>query len=193
MEAQEQARRLAPTTPTIKGVFVNSHLKAIEKLHGKEGIARLETMVGRSLRFANGQDVPVALEVQIIEAAVEFLVDEPVPEGQVAYEAGRLHFRNFSMTPWARLIFRLFPRNFRFMMMHAPTIAERVFQGVTFRSESIGPCCIKIVMGNADYPIDHFRGLFQEWMDAYETGHVVAQEIEPRTFAYVLTWGADAA
>jgi uncharacterized protein (TIGR02265 family) len=177
------------TPPTIKGIFVNSHIRAVEKAHGAAGLARLETLVGQPLDFGASQDVPVSLEVRVIEAAVQLLVDHPVPEEEVAFEAGRLHYRNFKGTPWAKVIFGMFPRDFAFMVRHSPVIAERVFKGVRFEAVELGPKTLKLAMDNADYPIDHFKGFFQEWMRDYGLhGSVVGQAITPRHFDYVMAW-----
>ena len=177
------------TPPTIKGIFVNSHIRAVEKAHGPEGRARLETLVGQPLDFTASQDVPVSFEVRVIEAAVELLVDHPVAQEDVGFEAGRLHYRNFKGTPWAKVIFGMFPRDFAFMVRHSPIIAERVFKGVTFEAMELGPKTLKLVMGNADYPLDHFKGFFQEWMRDYGLlGSVVGQAVTARRFDYIMTW-----
>jgi uncharacterized protein (TIGR02265 family) len=177
------------TPPTIKGIFVNSHIRAVEKAHGAAGLVRLETLVGQPLDFGASQDVPVSLEVRVIEAAVELLVDHPVPEVEVAFEAGRLHYRNFKGTPWAKIIFGMFPRDFAFMVRHSPIIAERVFKGVRFEAVELGPKTLKLTMDNADYPLDHFKGFFQEWMQDYGlAGTVVGQAVNARRFDYVMTW-----
>jgi len=175
--------------PTIKGIFVNSHLRAVEKAHGAAGIERLETLVGQPLRFGAGEDVPVSLEVRVIEAAVELLVDHPVAAEDVPVEAGRLHFRNFKGTPWAKVLFGMLPRDFGFMVRHSPVIAERVFKGVSFEVKDLAPGVLKLTMDNADYPLDHFRGFFEAWMADYGlSGTVVAQALSPRTYDYLVTW-----
>lgn len=177
--------------PTIKGIFVNSHIRAVERAHGPDGLRRLETLVGRPLRFGATEDVPVSLEVRVLEAAVELLVESPVAEEEVPLEAGRLHYRNFRGTPWARLVFGVFPRDFRFMVLHAAAIAERVFKGVRFEAQELAPDTLKVVMGNADYPLDHFKGFFEAWMaDFGARGSVVAQQGGPRRHDYVLRWSA---
>lgn len=184
-----RSRQPAAVGPTIRGVFVLSHLNAVRRRHGQEGIRRLERVVGRPLRFRAGDEVPVALEVRIIEAAVPLLVDHPVPADEVAVEAGRLHYRNFSRTPWNRVLLGLFPRDFAFMVRHGATIAERVFRGLRVQLAELAPKTFKITMENADYPLDHFKGFFQEWMHAYGAeGSVVAQKGGPRTHQYLLQW-----
>ncbi len=186
-QALAQAPEWAP--PTIKGIFVNSHIRAVEKLHGARGRARLETLVGRPLDFGATEDVPVALEVRVIEAAVELMVEGPVEADDVPYEAGKLHYRNFKGTPWAKIIFGMFPRDFSFMILHSPVIAERVFKGVGFEAKEVAPRTIKLVMDNADYPLAHFKGFFQAWMEDYGlAGTVVGQAATPRRFEYVMSW-----
>ena len=185
------AQSVAPawTPPTIKGIFVNSHIREVERRHGAAGRARLEVLVGQPLDFSATQDVPVSLEVRVIEAAVELLVPHAVAAEDVAYEAGRLHYRNFRGTPWAKVIFGMFPRDFAFMVLHSPVIAERVFKGVAFEARELAPKTLKLVMDNADYPIDHFKGFFQEWMADYgQSGTVVGQATGPRRYEYVMTW-----
>lgn len=191
--AQSSKQALAPEAafvpPTIKGIFVNSHIRAVEKAHGEKGRARLETLVGRPLAFGAAEDVPVALEVRVIEAAVELLVPGPVDADDVPFEAGRLHYRNFKGTPWAKIIFGMFPRDFSFMILHSPVIAERVFKGVGFQASLVAPRTIKLVMDNADYPLAHFKGFFQAWMEDYGVaGTVVGQAVTPRRFEYVMSW-----
>lgn len=175
--------------PTIKGIFVNSHIRAVEKRHGAAGRARLETLVGRPLAFGASEDVPVSLEVRVIEAAVELLVDHPVAADEVAFEAGCLHYRNFKGTPWAKVIFGMFPRDFAFMVLHSPVIAEKVFKGVGFQATQLAPKTLKLVMDNADYPLDHFKGFFQEWMRDYGlVGTCIGQATAERRYEYVMTW-----
>lgn len=187
----------APTpqflAPTIKGIFVQSHLRAVERAHGRAGLERLERMVGEPLRFGTTQDVPVSLEVRVLEAAVELLVEPAVPAHDVPVEAGRLHFRNFKGTPWATLLFGMLPRDFRFMVLHSPAIAERVFKGVSFAASELGPATIKLVMDNADYPLAHFKGFFAQWMaDFGLKGTVVAQALGPRKYEYLMQWSEPA-
>src|SRR5258708_277578 len=151
-------------SPTIKGVFVKSHINAVRKLRGENGIRALEQLYGKPVSFKNSENVPVAEEVKIIELALGIMADQPIPPEERAYEAGRLHFRNFSTTPLGRIIFSMFRRNFKLMMLQSYHVAGHVFQGVKFGSEDLGPTSVRIVMENNDYPLDHFRGLFYEWL-----------------------------
>jgi len=48
---------------------------------------------------------------------------------------------------------------------------------------------IKGIMENNDYPLDHFRGLFFEWLlFAGSTGTVAGRETAPRRFEYIIAW-----
>ena len=149
----------------------------------------LEKKFGRSLNFRNFQDVPVRDEVRLIECALEVLRGGPVPEPERSFEAGKLHFRNFIGTPFGRIIFSQFKSNFKLMMMSAPSIAGHVFKGVRFYSEEMGPNSVKVTMENNDYPISHFQGLFQEWMDfSGFHGTVEAKETAPNRYEYLANW-----
>ncbi len=175
--------------PTIKGIFVNSHVKAVRTLKGDNGIRALEKLYGKSLDFKNSENVPVRDEVRLIEYALDLLADKPVPIHERSFEAGRLHFRNFTTTPLARIIFSLFRKNFKLMMMQTENIAGHVFQGVTFSSVDLAPTAVRVVMENNDYPIDHFRGLFYEWMrfSGY-AGTIEGREISPNVYEYTIQW-----
>lgn len=178
----------AVPTPTIKGVFVNSHVEAVRRQLGEPGVEELASRFGGSVDFRSGDDVPVRDEVRIIEYALDLLHDD-VPPQEREFEAGRLHFRNFTTTPWAKMLFSLFPKNFKFMILHAKTVAERVFRGVTFESNEIEPNTVLVVMENNDYPIDHFRGLFHEWMQDFGyDGRVSAHDAGSGRYEYTITW-----
>jgi uncharacterized protein (TIGR02265 family) len=183
------ADKTTPKVPTIKGVFVNSHVEAVRHAKGDEGVHRLEEAFGASVAFGATQDVPIRDEVKIIELALDILADTPVDPNTRAFEAGRLHFRNFTTTPWAKILFTIFPRNYKYMVKHSPTIAERVFNGVRFQSEDLGPTAHRVIMENNDYPIDHFRGLFYEWMHYFGLkGDVQANESHPGRYEYTMYW-----
>ena len=175
--------------PTIKGIFVNSHLAAVRKALGDDGVRRLEELYGKPLQFKNSDDVLVGEEVKIIEYALDILSSEPIPEPQRAFEAGRLHFKNFSTTPLAKIIFSLFRSEFKLMMLQSKNIAGHVFQGVHFNAKEITPKKVVITMMNNDYPIDHFRGLFAEWMVfSGNKGEVTAVHIPPDVYEYTIEW-----
>lgn len=177
------------TKPTIKGLFVNSHINAVEKKLGKEGVAELERRFGKSIDFKNNQDVRVLDEIKIIEHALDLTSDNPIPPAERAYEAGRLHFTNFSSTPFAKLAFPMFRNNFKAMMLNAKFFAEHIFKGISFTSEDIGEKQVKVVMANNDYPIEHFRGLFQAWMDYSNLhGKVEAEEAKEDQFVFMMSW-----
>lgn len=178
----------AASKPTIKGIFVNSHVERVARERGPDAVRELERRVGMRLRFGAWEDVPVREEVRIIEHALDLLEPGVAPERR-AFEAGRLHFRNFTTTPWGRMLFALFPRNLRYMMQHAEGIADKVFRGVRFTTTQLGPNAVRVVMENNDYPIDHFKGLFHEWMLFFGLrGHVIASETAADRYEYVLQW-----
>lgn len=175
--------------PTIKGIFVNSHIAAVRKALGADGVRRLEELYGKALEFKNSDDVLVSEEVKIIEYALDLLSTEPIPETERAFEAGRLHFKNFSTTPLAKIIFSLFRRDFKLMMLQSKNIAGHVFRGVHFDAKEIAPGKVILTMKNNDYPIDHFRGLFSEWMKfSGNEGTVTALRIPPDVYEYTLEW-----
>lgn len=175
--------------PSIRGIFVNSHINKVRQLKGEEGVKKLAERYGKRLEFTNTENVPVADEIKIIEAELDIISDTPVPSERRAYEAGRLHFKDFSETPLGRIIFSMFRKDFKTMMTKSQYIAEHVFRGLRFEPIDSGPKEAKIIMKNVNYPIEHFQGLFQEWMNfSGEKGTVEARETGPRKFEYHLIW-----
>jgi len=120
---------------------------------------------------------------------LEVLSDTPVPPEKKSFEAGRLHFIDFSETPLGKIIFSVFRNDFKTMMTKSQYITQHVFKGLEFKPLETGPKEVKIVMTNADYSIEHFRGLFQAWMDfSGEKGIVEAREIESKEYEYTMKW-----
>ena len=177
--------------PTIKGMLVNSHVDAVRRSLGSLGVEQLADRMGHPVDYRDLENVPLADEVRLIEHALDLLAPGAVSADQRSFEAGRLHFRNFTTTPWARILFTIFPRNFGYMITHARLIAERVFRGVRFTHDELGPGHVRVVMENTDYPLDHFRGLFQEWMAYFGLeGDVQAHDAGDRRYEYDIRWSA---
>jgi hypothetical protein len=173
-------------TPTIKGVFVMSHVRALALAKGEEAVHELVERCGRRVRFKNGDDVPVRVEVEIIEHVLDMLAGKRIPAGKREFEAGRLHFKNFAETPLGGMVLML---NFRTALMRAPWIARRVFRGVEFSSQELSKNCVAITMGNNDYPLEHFQGFFKAWMQyAKRKGTVLARENPEGEYIYTIKW-----
>src|SRR6185503_14907010 len=116
--------------PTIKGIFVMSHVRALERAKGKDAVLKLVERMGKRVRYKNTEDVPVREEIAIIENVLDLLSEKPIPHGKREFEAGRLHFKNFSETPLGQLVLRIF--KFKKALLKAPWIAKKVFRGVQF-------------------------------------------------------------
>lgn len=173
----------------IKGVFVNSHIKAVRSKRGQEGVQELERRFGRPLRFRNSEDVPVADEVRLIELAVDLLSNTPLQGEEREFEAGRLHFANFAGSPLGRIVFSVFKRQYKRMIMTTHTMAGHIFKGVHFAAEDLGEKRVRLTTKNNDYPVGHLQGLFQEWMDfSGLTGTVEARVLEDNAFEYTMSW-----
>lgn len=179
--------------PTIKGIFVRSHIAALRAARGEAGVRELERRYGRPIKFKNSDNVPVREEIKIIEYVLDLMSEHPVPSAARAFEAGRLHFRNFSTTPLAKIIFSVYRHELKRVLMSAPNIAGHVFQGVQFTAEDLGPTSVRITLANNDYPIDHFRGLFDEWVRfAGFNGTVTSQESGQGRYTYDVRWESKA-
>lgn len=174
--------------PTIRGLFVMSHINALEAERGSDGIVELMTRYGKQIRFSAFENVPVREEVRIIEHVLDILDPDVTPDTR-AFRAGKLHFKNFSNTELGGLILPLFRSNIRAFLMNANHIAGYVFSGVRFISEERGQGNIRIVMENNDYPLDHFAGFFQAALEYGNLeGTVTAQDMGNQRYSYEIRW-----
>ncbi len=174
--------------PTIKGIFVRSHIERIKKEKGEEGVRLLEEKFGKPLVIKNTDNVPIKDEVHLLECAVELLSNESLSGTKLSYEAGRLHFTNFLTTPLAKILFPFFKSQFKMIMLQTRNIAGHVFEGITFTSVDLGENGVKVILTNNDYPIEHFQGFFQEWLNYSELhGTVEAVKVED-AYEYTIRW-----
>jgi len=179
--------------PTIKGIFVKSHLRALERERGEEGLRELHRRFGRPLNYTNADDVPIADEVQILEHIVDMLSPTKLSQSERELEAGRLHFRNFATTPLWAITDSIFGGDTKKILMRSQYIAGYVFQDVTFVSEDLGPTTVRITMFNNDYPVEHFQGFFEEWLaTAHVKGNVKAAAQGRGRYEYVISWEDEA-
>ncbi|HEX9502905.1 MAG TPA: DUF2378 family protein [Patescibacteria group bacterium] len=176
-------------TPYIKGVFLKSHINAVAKARGSKGLKQLELCYGKQLTYKNLDDVPVRDEIKLLECAIQIISDKLIDPSQLSYEAGRLHFVNFSTTPLAKFVLPFFRNNFKRLMLGAKHLAGHVFRGVEFSTEELGEKSVALTMANADYHIDHFRGLLQAWMEYCGLqGTIQATELKNKTYKYNVKW-----
>ncbi len=167
---------------------MNSHVRAVQRGLGARGLDALREAVGHPLQFAATEDVPTSLEALVLEEAVRLLSVAPSEE-EVPRLAGRLHYRNFRETPWARVLFTLFPRDYGFMLRHAHTIASRVFNHVVVEAKDLAPRSMLIRLVNSGYPLDHFQGFLEAWLQDFgNEGQVVAQQPTASTQEYLVQW-----
>lgn len=150
--------------PTIKGIFVKSHIRALERDYGHAGVVELQQRVGKPLAYSNTDDVPIKEEAEILEHIVDIMSQRRLEAREREREAGRLHFRNFATTPLWSLTEQVFGSRPKFLLMQSSKIAGYVFQDVEFASEDLGGNHVKITMFNNDYPLAHFEGFFEEWL-----------------------------
>jgi uncharacterized protein (TIGR02265 family) len=179
-------------TPLIKGMFINSHIERLRREKGAEAVYDLNLHLGIFTGFNNFDDYPVSLEIKVLEFVLESL-EGAVPPGEKAFEAGRLHFRDFAETVFGRLTMGIVPRSpegFRRLMAMANYIGSYVFKNTDFSTRLVGDTAVQVVMENNDYPIDHFRGLFCEWAVFWGLSNpsVTAKETAPKRFEYTVTW-----
>ena len=176
--------------PVIKGVFVKSHINALERVRGRDGLNELHRRFGRPINYGNYDTVPVADEIAILEIIVDIVSSHPLTPSERSLEAGRLHFRDFRETPLWNILKPLFDFSPKFLLMRSHTIAGYVFKNVEFVSEDYGEHTVKITMFNNDYPLEHFKGFFEEWMASFGIpAQVDALSRTRGRYEYTISWG----
>jgi uncharacterized protein (TIGR02265 family) len=156
--------QLKNAEPQIKGIFVKSHIKALLREKGAEGLRLLELKYGKKFEIKNNDSIPLSEEIALVENVLEILRPGIYTAEEKSFEAGRLHFRNFSTTPLAKIIFPLYRKKFKLLMTHVANLAGHVFKGVSFSSEDIGEKAVKVIMNNYYHSRAHVEGLFYEWL-----------------------------
>jgi uncharacterized protein (TIGR02265 family) len=175
--------------PTIKGIFVKSHLRALRRARGESAIVELGARYGKSIDFSDMEDVPVAEEVRLLEHIADIRSVQKLSAAEREVEAGRLHFSDFTTTPLWKVIEPLFKRNQKKLLMQTGSIAARVFKGIIFMPEDLGSCTVKITLKNNDYPLEHFQGFFEAWIAAAGLrGSVEAVDMHNNAYEYIVTW-----
>lgn len=180
----EEARR-----PTIKGVFVKSHIRGLERARGRSGLIELQRRFGRPVHYGNTDNVPVKDEVEILEHIVDMYSQTPLSRDERATEAGRLHFRDFKTTTLGSIISPFFGLSPKLVFMQCPAIGGYVFRNVEFIAQDTGEHAVKIILFNNDYPLEHFKGFFEEWLSAFDlTGTVTARASGSTRYEYDIEW-----
>ncbi len=175
--------------PTIKGIFGKIHVPALEKEYGPQALEELRVLYNAPIHFKNSQSIPIKEECRLLECIVSVIGPKDISNEERAIEAGRLHFKNFKNTPLGRILFSTFRRNFKFTVTKSPALASHVFRGVHFRSDDLGKRASRIIMKGADYPPEHFKGFFEEWLifsGLY--GTVDFERRAGRTYIYTIRW-----
>ncbi len=175
-------------TPTIKGIFVRSHLRGLKKAKGKAGLDELARRYGKPLVFKSLANIPVAEEIRIIDLIIDILYGG-MPAQKRAFEAGRLHFRNFLGTAPAKLLYAESKLSIKAVFLRARLVASYVFKGMKFDAEDMGRQTVKISVRDCAYPLEHFQGFFQEWLAVLGfVGSVGAEAAEGGVFEYLVEW-----
>ncbi len=178
-------------TPLIKGMFISSHIDKLRREKGDAAVAELYKRLGIEKGFNNFEDYPVRQEIEIIETVLE-LLDGAAPENK-EFEAGRLHFKNFSETFFGKMTISIAPRTsegFKTIMQGVSLIGRYVFKNTNVSSRLIDESVVKVIMDNNDYSIEHFRGFFYEWAVFWGLvqPEVTAEELAEKRYEYTIRW-----
>ena len=176
--------------PTIKGIFVNSHINFLKKYGGEDALEKLEKKMQKKIKYSTWQDVPMSEEIQIIEYVFDIVYPSAVvSEKDRSFEAGRLHFRNFITTPFGKILFTALPKNFKGTLLKLPMIIKHIFKNLEFSVTGLSKNKVKIEVSNMNYPPEHFSGLFHEWMVFWKLhGRIDAKIKSDISCEYLISW-----
>lgn len=176
--------------PTIKGLYVNGHVDLLRAEKGEEAVLMLKDRLNFSIDFKDDDDVFVGDEEKLIDECLRILRPD-ISEDQFHVESGKFHFTNWAKTPWSKQLFALLPPDFKYMMLHLDIMSIKVFKNYPFKGVDLGPTQVKITTKNDYYNLDHWRGVYMAWLEAFGLkGSVLAEVTAPHEYAYTLTWEA---
>lgn len=168
-------------TPTIKGMFVQSHVEKLRKIKGDKAVAALEERFGRPAYFKRLEDVPVKDEVIIIEHVYDLLNQgHDLSPAARSRAAGRLHFTNFSETVFGSILMASMPHtksSLRTMLFNIGTIAGSVIKHTQFQAEDTRHG-VRIKLTHSHYPPEHFAGFFEEWLSQWNIPGTVSHTVQ---------------
>ncbi len=181
---------MANEQPTIKGIFVMSHIRALEKQWGESALQELQRRYGKPLRFRMSDNVPISEENAILGHIIDITSATQLKKEDRAYEAGRLHMRNFSTTPMWWLLSPALQHSPRWLFLQSKHMAELVFEGVTFDSRELSPTTVQIRMSqDGSYPVEHFQGFLKEMIATAGLVGTVESDVDADgAYVYTITW-----
>lgn len=189
--AQRLFGRTTQRIPTIKGLFVNSHVATLQRRMGNAAVEELARRFGGPVHFGAFESVPLRSEMELLEHSMDIMQPGAWSGSAHRAEAGRLHFRNFCDTPLGSALMRSLPHtpgSFRTLLHNTPSIARIVFDGLIFESVDVHEGMTLTVI-NCDYSPEHFRGFFEEWMHQWGiTGSVRARTLSEGVCEYRLSF-----
>ncbi len=173
-------------------MFVNSHVRRLKAAKGQFAVNELAERFGKLVQFRNLEEVSIKDEVAIIEICLDLMSENTIAPKDRAFETGKLHLQNFLGTPFGRIVVAsqpITPNGFKKLFLNARHIARHIFKNTDFTVVDSGKSSIRIVMLNSNYPLDHFKGLFFEWMLFWRLAspEITAEETAGR-HEYNLRW-----
>jgi hypothetical protein len=175
--------------PTIKGIFVLSHIRALEKERGKKALAELRKRYGKSLNFRPADNVPIDDEYEILGHIIDMTSAKKLTDEERAFEAGKLHLKNFATTPMWLILDPMIRHNPKWVLLQSKYIAELIFENVSFESHDLNQNAVQLVLHNAQgYPLEHFQGFLYELMAAARLTGAVESGVDHGAYVYTISW-----
>ncbi|MES2203324.1 MAG: DUF2378 family protein [Patescibacteria group bacterium] len=177
-------------TPTLKGLFVNSHINRLREKKGEEAVKELERRYGSRVVFKNLEEIPVREEVRIIELCLALSNPAAAAAPDATELAGRLHYENFSQTGLGQVLLSSMPhtpQGFKTLVLNSGSIGRSVFKHTNFSTTENNGTLV-VTMENTDYPLKHFEGFFSAWAEQYglQPGSV-SSKAEGTTHRYTIS------
>ena len=175
--------------PMIRGKYVRSHLKSIESDYGPNVATALRKRFVDRLAIRKREFVPIQLDNELFGATVDLLHAEQFAPERRSYEAGRLHFRAFSKGMLWQIVSGIFGKNLRLLLQQSPLVTAGIYRDVQFSAEPYGERSGLITITNQGYPLEHFRGFFEEYLAGSGfNGYVEVQRLDGNRIAYHISW-----
>ncbi len=174
---------------TVKGYLVRNHLKEFEKEAGTSGLKVLRKRYGKPFDFENNDWVAVSEEAELLGHMVDILSSKRVSDEERDFETGKLHFKYFSLTPLAVILFSLYREDLNTFLLNLDKIAGHVFGGLKISSQKVGKRSVRVLIENSDYPLKQFEGFFTGLLAfAGFEGEVEAKSFKTGMQSFIVSW-----
>jgi uncharacterized protein (TIGR02265 family) len=173
--------------PTVKGFFLKGVVDEVKRQKGKEGLKRLEELMGGPAHFAPFKDYPMKDMLKLYDSVAELLFGENNDDTQL--EVGKLTVTVYTNSIVGKTMLSLLGRDIKKTALSLPRIFDTVGSGFEFETEDLGPQKVKIRIKNDPFNIHFRKGMFMAGVEAFgRQPTIVERTLGPGDYEFEIEW-----